>query len=233
LNNTLGTVYFSDDDVAATYEQLPVAVEPVATLVPHNKEEVLAMVNRAVDLLWNSQNPRHKSLDSLKDEVASRNRSEDVTAAQSKASYSRLVFDLTAEALCTIYMDESTVEKLPWCLPKAAKGTRHYVKPLGVTAEHVKPTVQERVLRWLGLDDQNSRHQRPVKKFRRRRGCQATKSDQLDELVLEDLHEEESGWVDYSQDELNIKMDLADSIFESMIRETVSLATTLKSRKQN
>lgn len=189
------------------------------------------MVNDAVDLLWNNQNRQRKSWDNLKHEVASRSRSDDVTAAQSKASYGRLVFDLTAEALCTIYMDESTAEKLPWCLPKAAKGTRHYVKPFGVTADHIKPTVQERVVRWLGLDDQNSRRPRPVKKFRRRRGCQATKSDQLDELVLEDLHEEEGGWVDYSQDELNIKMELADSIFDSMLRETVSLLTTLKAKK--
>lgn len=218
---------------SAIKKQGPPSTEP-NVVVPHDAKDIKLMVDSAVDILWNNRDGSDASWDKIQYKIDQGKKDdsdeEDELAAKNKASYRHLVFDLTAEALCTTYMDDKRpVETTPWPCLSTAKGVRCRVKPTGLTAEHVKPTIQQHVLRRLGLADDKTEPSRPLK-FRRKRRCQPKKSEQLDELVLQDLQEEESDWIDYSLDELNVKMELADSIFNSIVQETVALMTTVKSR---
>lgn len=45
----------------------------------------------------------------------------------------------------------------------------------------------------------------------------------LSNSKVQELHEEEAQWVNYDEDELYVKMQLADGIFEALIRETIDL----------
>lgn len=47
------------------------------------------------------------------------------------------------------------------------------------------------------------------------------------------MHEEEAQWVNYDEDELFVKMQLADGIFEALIRDTIQVLQHIQSRKHD
>lgn len=48
---------------------------------------------------------------------------------------------------------------------------------------------------------------------------------------VQELHEEEAQWVNYDEDELFVKMQLADSIFDSLLTDTVDVLTLLHDKR--
>lgn len=50
---------------------------------------------------------------------------------------------------------------------------------------------------------------------------------------VQELHEEEAQWVNYDEDELFVKMQLADGIFEALIRDTIQVLQHIQSRKND
>lgn len=58
----------------------------------------------------------------------------------------------------------------------------------------------------------------------------------LHELTLfvsqvQELHEEEAQWVNYDEDELFVKMQLADSIFDSLLKDTANVLTLIHDKR--
>lgn len=58
----------------------------------------------------------------------------------------------------------------------------------------------------------------------------------LQELTLfvsqvQELHEEEAQWVNYDEDELFVKMQLADSIFDSLLKDTANVLTLIHDKR--
>lgn len=58
----------------------------------------------------------------------------------------------------------------------------------------------------------------------------------LPELTLfvsqvQELHEEEAQWVNYDEDELFVKMQLADSIFDSLLKDTANVLTLIHDKR--
>ncbi|POI33952.1 hypothetical protein CIB84_002296, partial [Bambusicola thoracicus] len=58
------------------------------------------------------------------------------------------------------------------------------------------------------------------------------KRDRVDHLLVQELHEEEAQWVNYDEDELCVKMQLADGIFETLIRDTVDVLNQINAKQQ-
>ncbi|KAM3841790.1 LOW QUALITY PROTEIN: centrosome-associated protein 350-like [Vipera latastei] len=54
----------------------------------------------------------------------------------------------------------------------------------------------------------------------------------LSNSKVQELHEEEAQWVNYDEDELYVKMQLADGIFEALIRETIDLLNQITEKKK-
>lgn len=50
---------------------------------------------------------------------------------------------------------------------------------------------------------------------------------------VQELHEEEAQWVNYDEDELFVKMQLADSIFDSLLKDTVNVLTLISDKRAN
>lgn len=49
---------------------------------------------------------------------------------------------------------------------------------------------------------------------------------------VQELHEEEAQWVNYDEDELCVKMQLADGIFEALIRDTVDVLNQINEKQR-
>lgn len=48
---------------------------------------------------------------------------------------------------------------------------------------------------------------------------------------VQELHEEEAQWVNYDEDELCVKMQLAEGIFESLLRDTVDVLNEISEKQ--
>lgn len=48
---------------------------------------------------------------------------------------------------------------------------------------------------------------------------------------VQELHEEEAQWVNYDEDELFVKMQLAESIFDSLLKDTVNVLTLIQDKR--
>lgn len=48
---------------------------------------------------------------------------------------------------------------------------------------------------------------------------------------VQELHEEEAQWVNYNEDELCVKMQLADGIFETLIRDTIDVLNQISEKQ--
>lgn len=94
------------------------------------------------------------------------------------------------------------------------------------TIEGLKPVVHAAVFKLLGLN--GTRKFNTVNKWNIRK-----KKDAVDAILVQELGEEELGWVDYNDDELNLKMSLVESLFDSLILDTVHTLNEVYRKKQH
>ena len=92
--------------------------------------------------------------------------------------------------------------------------------------EGLRTIVEGAVEKMLDLNDR--RKDRTGNKWNVRK-----KKDAVDAVLVQELGEEERGWVDYQRDQLSLKMALADSLFESLLSDTVQSLNHIYHRRQN
>eukprot|EP00063_Salmo_salar_P068487 XP_014043322.1 PREDICTED: centrosome-associated protein 350-like isoform X2 [Salmo salar] len=51
----------------------------------------------------------------------------------------------------------------------------------------------------------------------------STKRDRVDYILIQELHKEELQWVDYSADQITVKMRLSEEIFSLLLEDTISV----------
>ena len=183
------------------------------SFVTHSVADVTALVDRAVDVLWSSRYDR-QSADSLQAESVSIGDDGADIEARSQAVYQRLVYDVTAQAINSLCHDTSA----PW--------KPH--QPVPQSADDAKPHITASVLEHLGLET----HRAPLLPRCFGRVKDRRRADQLDELLAVELVEEESAWTEYSNDEMSVKMQVADMLFDMMISDTVSTLSGVVARKR-
>ncbi|KAM4021657.1 centrosome-associated protein 350 isoform 3-T3 [Anomaloglossus baeobatrachus] len=206
----------------------PKCVQPVPTpelvfAVPHTVPEVERLVEEAVDKLW-----EWKQLNGNLQEIRNAftcNEEEEERPAYS--AYKEMLFDLT------LYIFEEI------CSPDPRGSQPQWKKPLRVTLsysrrvkdhsnmEEVKSFLTSEVLNLLSLRKENNYKtdwQRMMKFGRKKR-------DRVDHILVQELHEEEAQWVNYDEDELFVKMQLVDGIFEALIRDTIQVLQGIQNKK--
>ena len=67
---------------------------------------------------------------------------------------------------------------------------------------------------------------------RRKTPLKAGKKDFVDAILIQELREEEPSWIDYDDDELAVKFQVADSILDSLLSETVMVVNAVQMRRQ-
>jgi len=208
----------------------PEEIITVPVIFLPKKQEIVSRINNIVDELWSTPSPREGA---LWDNIPAYNApvhlsdSSDLETC-SKAAYDHLLFDLTTQVLDETYKQPDSSNAVPWFKPKGAVWSTHRVLPS--SSENVKPGVNTRILRCMRLDDtmeNRAKCQSNVKWTDRKR------KERVDEVLSEELQEDEQQWVDYDRDELNIKMQLTNSLFDVLVTETLTALSSIGSDKKS
>ena len=201
--------------------------------VPHNKQEIVELVGDSVDVFWEMRRygepwenvtPPESFFSSEKDS------SEDMSG-RSRHAFKSLVFDVTAEVLREMYKDEQEedeVERAPWTRSCPPRRKYHKDPAPPTTLDELRPIVENNVLFYLGMADKDTPL---VNRPHPRKWGSRKKKDCVDEILVQELREEEPGWVNYDKDEVAVKMQLADSLMDSLLLESATVMANIYSQR--
>ncbi|KAM4722906.1 centrosome-associated protein 350 [Rhinophrynus dorsalis] len=191
--------------------------------VPHSVLEVEQLVCAAADELWRSKQ-LHGDLLAIRTSFTQTGEDEQSPAI---CAYKEVVFDLTLHIFDEMCFPEPRGSQPLWKKPSRVSPSyaRRVRDPRNL--EEVKAVLTDEVLTLMNLKkEQNHKTdwQRMMKFGRKKR-------DRVDHILVQELHEEEAQWVNYDEDELFVKMQLADGIFEALIRDTVHVLQRIQEKK--
>lgn len=213
----------------------PKLPEQPAMVVPHSAAEVEKMVHAATQEIWKSFDLGKEGALTLaqlptpqpSQEYLGKEASGQDQEALSIHSYKKAVYDLAWEILQEIYAEEPDTNQPQWVKPRRVKSsTFHRVKTPGDITK-IQEFVAAEVLKLYGLSKDQSQKTdwQKMLKFGRK------KRDRVDHILVQELHEEESQWVNYDEDELFVKMQLADSIFDALLKDTANVLTLISDKR--
>ncbi|XP_058130797.1 centrosome-associated protein 350 isoform X1 [Dasypus novemcinctus] len=204
--------------------------KPCETLfsVPHTAEEVEILVHDAAEELWKWKELGHelhsisiptKLLDCV-------SKGQDIEST-SKKVYKQAVFDLTKEIFEEIFAEDPNLNQPVWMKPCRISSSyfRRVKNPNDL--DEIKKFIATEVLKLFSLkkEPNHKTDWQKMMKFGRK------KRDRVDHILVQELHEEEAQWVNYDEDELCVKMQLADGIFETLIRDTIDVLNQISEKQ--
>ncbi|XP_042661378.1 centrosome-associated protein 350 isoform X2 [Tyto alba] len=200
--------------------------EPLA--VPHTALEVEGMVHAAAEELWKLKELGHDLQSfSLRTDLGSTLKEQD-TDTINKQVYKKVVFDLTREIFGEIFAEDPNLNQPIWMKPcRIASAYFRRVKDPN-DLDEIKSFIAAEVLKLFSLrkEPNHKTDWQKMMKFGRK------KRDRVDHILVQELHEEEAQWVNYDEDELCVKMQLADGIFEALIRDTVDVLNQINEKQR-
>ncbi|XP_064416522.1 centrosome-associated protein 350 isoform X2 [Latimeria chalumnae] len=207
---------------------LPKPREEPYYAVPHTAVEVEGIVHVVAEELWTLKELGNdlQSVGVPADFFGNDIKGQDVESI-SKRVYKQAVFDLTKEIFQEIFADDPNMNQPLWMKPYRINSTyyRRVKNPNDLT--EIKTFIANEVLKLFGLSkEQNQKTDwQKMMKFGRK------KRDRVDHILVQELHEEEAQWVNYDEDELSVKMQLADGIFEALIKDTIEVLNQIQDRQ--
>ncbi|XP_055581094.1 centrosome-associated protein 350 isoform X2 [Falco cherrug] len=200
--------------------------EPLA--VPHTAVEVEGMVHAAAEELWKLKElGRDLQSFNLHTDLSSTLKEQD-TDTINKQVYKKVVFDLTREIFGEIFAEDPNLNQPIWMKPcRIASAYFRRVKDPN-DMDEIKSFIAAEVLKLFSLrkEPNHKTDWQKMMKFGRK------KRDRVDHILVQELHEEEAQWVNYDEDELSVKMQLADGIFEALIRDTVDVLNQINEKQR-
>ncbi|NWI58836.1 CE350 protein, partial [Calyptomena viridis] len=200
--------------------------EPLA--VPHTAVEVEGMVHAAAEELWKLKELGHDLQScSLHTDLSVPLQEQDMDTIN-KQVYKKVVFDLTREIFGEIFAEDPNLNQPIWMKPcRIASAYFRRVKDPN-DLDEIKSFIAAEVLKLFSLRKEPSHKTdwQKMMKFGRK------KRDRVDHILVQELHEEEAQWVNYDEDELCVKMQLADGIFEALIRDTVDVLNQINEKQR-
>ncbi|XP_071420717.1 centrosome-associated protein 350 isoform X1 [Pithys albifrons albifrons] len=200
--------------------------EPLA--VPHTAVEVEGMVHAAAEELWKLKELGHDLQSCSFHSDLSGTLQEQDTDTINKQVYKKVVFDLTREIFGEIFAEDPNLNQPIWMKPcRVASAYFRRVKDPNDLGE-IKSFIAAEVLKLFSLrkEPNHKTDWQKMMKFGRK------KRDRVDHILVQELHEEEAQWVNYDEDELCVKMQLADGIFEALIRDTVDVLNQINEKQR-
>uniref|UniRef100_A0A8C6FR69 Centrosomal protein 350 n=1 Tax=Moschus moschiferus TaxID=68415 RepID=A0A8C6FR69_MOSMO len=204
--------------------------KPCETLlaVPHTAEEVEILVHDAAEELWKWKELGHDlhriSIPAKLLGCASKGLDIEST---SKRVYKQAVFDLTKEIFEEIFAEDPNLNQPVWMKPCRINSSyfRRVKNPNNL--DEIKSFIATEVLKLFSLkkEPNHKTDWQKMMKFGRK------KRDRVDHILVQELHEEEAQWVNYDEDELCVKMQLADGIFETLIRDTIDVLNQISEKQ--
>ncbi|XP_067156707.1 centrosome-associated protein 350 isoform X2 [Apteryx mantelli] len=200
--------------------------EPLA--VPHTAVEVEGMVHAAAEELWKLKELGHDLQSfSLPTDLSDTTKEQDMEMVN-KQVYKKAVFDLTREIFGEIFAEDPNLNQPIWMKP--CRITSAYFRRVKDPndLDEIKSFIAAEVLKLFSLrkEPNHKTDWQKMMKFGRK------KRDRVDHILVQELHEEEAQWVNYDEDELCVKMQLADGIFEALIRDTVDVLNQINEKQR-
>lgn len=198
--------------------------------VPHRSSEVSPVVASSLSFYFDRKR-RGLPVDVLSppSKIIGEDEADDDLEANSKRVYRRLVFDLSGNVLKELLAEEAPSNRPSWMKANPRRKRRFHrgSQPL-VHEKDYLPVVEQQVLNLIGLGDA-----RPsLDRVRRKTPLKAGKKDFVDAILIQELREEEPLWIDYDDDELAVKFQVADAIFESLLSETAMVVNAVQMRRE-
>ncbi|KAK7889791.1 hypothetical protein WMY93_025351 [Mugilogobius chulae] len=205
----------------------PKLPEEPAMVVPHSVVEIEKMAHAAALEIWKTCGLDIEGAPALTQQLKP-NPSQEYFGEESQSeeqegvclrSYKKAVYDLTWEILQDVFAEDPNVDQPQWVKPQRVKSSSfHKIRTAGDIGT-IQKFVTTEVLKLYGLaKDQCLRTDWPkMLKFGRK------KRDRVDNILVQELHEEESQWINYDEDELFVKIQLADSIFDALLKDTANV----------
>uniref|UniRef100_A0A3Q2ICX1 Centrosomal protein 350 n=1 Tax=Equus caballus TaxID=9796 RepID=A0A3Q2ICX1_HORSE len=204
--------------------------KPCETLlaVPHTAEEVEILVHNAAEELWKWKELGHDlhSISIPTKLLGCASKGLDIEST-SKRVYKQAVFDLTKEIFEEIFAEDPNLNQPVWMKPCRINSSyfRRVKNPDNL--DEIKNFIATEVLKLFSLkkEPNHKTDWQKMMKFGRK------KRDRVDHILVQELHEEEAQWVNYDEDELCVKMQLADGIFETLIRDTIDVLNQISEKQ--
>ncbi|KAM5239084.1 centrosome-associated protein 350 isoform 2-T2 [Ctenodactylus gundi] len=204
--------------------------KPCETLlaVPHTAEEVEILVHNAAEELWKWKELGHDlhNISVPARLLGGANKSLDIEST-SKRVYKQAVFDLTKEIFEEIFAEDPNLNQPVWMKPCRINSSyfRRVKNPNNL--DEIKNFIATEVLKLFCLKKETNHKTdwQKMMKFGRK------KRDRVDHILVQELHEEEAQWVNYDEDELCVKMQLADGIFETLIKDTIDVLNQISEKQ--
>ncbi|XP_032220056.2 centrosome-associated protein 350 isoform X2 [Nematostella vectensis] len=200
----------------------------ITYVVPHRYAEVSDLVASSLSKYYALKQAGH-SISNVQPppEITDAVDANDPNAA-SKQSYQKLVFDLTGDVFRDILHEESPPARPLWMKQRRRQKSRIYrsLTPLRDEDDYLQ-VVQSRVMNLIGLGTERPN----LETLRRKTPLKAGKKDAVDAILIQELREEEPQWVDYDDDELAVKFQVADAILDSLLSETVMVMNAIQDRR--
>ncbi|XP_045061426.1 centrosome-associated protein 350 isoform X1 [Coregonus clupeaformis] len=212
----------------------PKLPEQPAMVVPHSAPEVEKLVHAATQEIWDrfklgQGTQTLAGLPVLKpsEEFLGCDAIGQDQEGQCVRSYRQAVYDLTWEIIQEIFAEDPNAHQPQWVKPRRMNSSYfHRVKSPGdITRVQVFITTEVLKLYGLKKDHNQKTDWQKMLKFGRK------KRDRVDHILVQELHEEESQWVNYDEDELYVKMQLAEGIFDALIKDTAEVLSQIQEKR--
>lgn len=144
-------------------------------------------------------------------------------------SYRKAVYDLTWEILQDMFAEDPNAKQPQWLKPQRVKSSSFQRVRTPGSLTRIQECITAEVLKLYGLtkDQSHKTDWQKMLKFGRK------KRDRVDHILVQELHEEEAQWVNYDEDELFVKIQLADSIFDALLKDTANVLTEIYDKRDN
>ncbi|XP_043941681.1 centrosome-associated protein 350 [Protopterus annectens] len=210
-------------------EVIPKPEEESVCVVPHTQAEVEALAVLAVEELWKWKELGHDlhGISASLDFLGEPSKCPDMESI-SKRVYKQAVFDLTKEIFQDIFTEDPNLGQPPWMKPCTV--TPAYFRRVHNPSDlhEIKTFIAAEVLKLFGLrkEKNHKTEMQNMMKFGRK------KRDRVDHILVQELHDEEVQWINYDEDELCVKMQLADGIFDALIKDTVNVLNQIQENQR-
>lgn len=200
------------------------ASEELYYAVPHETDEVRGIVADAVEVYWQTRRCG-EPLDNVQipDSYYSNDDLNGDLDSNSKRVFKKLLFDLSGDIIRDIYKNDEE-EPPPW--QKVTRRQQKYFRGASPPSsiDNLTSIVQQAVINILGL---NGSRKADKNKWTIRK-----RKDHVDNILVEELREEEPRWINYDDDELAVKMQLTDTIFDMLLNDTVHTMNRVYQKKK-
>ncbi|XP_033374374.1 coiled-coil domain-containing protein 187 isoform X2 [Parus major] len=200
----------------------------VPLVIPHNSSHVKNLSAFAVEELWTPENINSNFRNiNVPNYLEYNDHPRNDLEAESKRMYNQVIFDLSHELLCAEYPVTAKPNMFPWMKKNVGSHcSRHLYRRMDVS--DVKTFVQGEIIKIMNLEKNDLEMKRKVLNMTKYGNC---KRDRVDLILIQELRKEESQWTSYGDDELTVKMRMTETIFDSLILDTIRVLNEIYLKK--